>query len=75
MGEGWRQISGPLTPPLGTQSILIDLGVLNPFFTAIPATVYFDEVFLPEPELSMSAAAVLVALTALARWRPEKTSS
>jgi MYXO-CTERM domain-containing protein len=37
----------------------------------LPATVYFDDVFLPEPELLTSAAAALVVLAALARWRHE----
>lgn len=73
MGEGWKQISGPLAPPLGTESILIDLGIWKPA-TASPAIAYFDWVYLPEPELLTSASAVLVALASLARRRPEKRS-
>lgn len=68
MGAGWKQIGGPIAPPPTTQSILIDLGVWKPA-TALPATVYFDDVFLPESELLTSAAAALVVLAALARWR------
>jgi hypothetical protein len=69
MGEGWQQIGGPLVPPPATQSIRIVLGIGKPVFVAWPATVYYDEVYLPEPALLASTATALAGLASLARRR------
>lgn len=66
MGEGWKRIEGPLAPPAATRSVLAVLGVVKPVSVALPATVYFDAVFLPEPGSGALAAGAFVVLGLLA---------
>jgi hypothetical protein len=65
MGEGWKRIEDLVVPPAATRSLRALLGVSKPA-TALPATVYFDAVFLLEPDRAAQAAGVFVVLGLLA---------
>lgn len=70
MGEGWRRIKGVVTPPPTARSFRVFLGVWKPP-TAWPATVHFDDVFVPEPDAGMGTACAFAALALVAGGRAE----